>query len=135
MANTTPIFVGTPRNSFVSTGTNADTALDGTGSVATVWTAGASGSKITKIRLVHLGTNVATVLRLFVNNGGSNATPANNALVLEQTMAANTLSQVAQSIFIELPVDLVLGASNKLNVTIGTSIAAGIMVSAEGGDF
>lgn len=135
-ANTTPIFVQTPRVSFVTTGVNANTALDGTGTVATVFTADATdGSKIERVRFWHLGTNIATVVRLFVNNGATNATATNNTLIHEETMAANTVSQTAKSVPIDWYCDLVLPAGYKLNVTIGTAIASGIQVTAIGGDY
>jgi len=120
----------------VSTGVNANTALDGTGTVATVFTADATnGSKIENVSLYHLGTNVATVVRFFVNNGSTNATTTNNALVYEVTMAANTLSQTAASVPMAWAANLYLKPGYKLNVTIGTAIAAGIMIFAQGGDY
>lgn len=135
-ANTTPIFLKQPNVQYVSTGVNANTALDGTGTVATVFTADATnGSKIENVSLYHLGTNVATVVRFFVNNGSSNTTATNNALVYEVTMAASTLSQTAASVPINIPINLYLKPGYKLNVTIGTAIAAGIMVFAQGGDY
>lgn len=130
-----PIFVGTAKNAFASTGLTANTALDGTGTVVTLLTAGASGSRIQRIRLWHLGTNVATVVRLFINNGSTNGTAANNALIQEVAMAANTISQTAASTQVELNVDIPLAATYKLNCTIGTTVAAGIMVSIDYGDF
>lgn len=135
-ANTSPIFLKQPNVQYVSTGVNANTALDGTGTVATVFTADATnGSKIENVSLYHLGTNVATVVRFFVNNGSTNATVTNNALVYEVTMAANTLSQTAASVPVTVPINLYLKPGYKLNVTIGTAIAAGIMVFAQGGDY
>lgn len=134
-ANTTPIFVGTPRNSYLTTGVNANTALDGTGTVATVFTAGANGSKIETVNLWNLGTNVATVVRFFINNGSTNATAANNALVQEFTWAINTLSQTAASVPVAWQANLYLPSGYKLNCTIGTAVAAGIMVGCQGGDF
>ena len=134
-ANTSPIFTLTPKNWFSSSGTRANTALDGTGTVVTLGTAGSNGSYISKVRLTHLGTNVATVLRLFINNGSTNATATNNILVYEVTMAANTLSQTAASTAVEIPLDLRLAASYKLNCTIGTAIASGIAVEVEVGDY
>lgn len=134
-ANTTPIFVLTPKNWYSSTGTSANTALDGTGTVTTLLTAGSNGSRVSKVRLTHQGTNVATVVRLFVNNGSANSTAANNILVYEVTMAANTLSQTAASVAVEVPLDLALAAGYKLNCTIGTAVASGIAVSCEGGDY
>lgn len=134
--NTTPIFLGTPKASWITTGTSANTAFDGTGTVATVFTADATdGSRVNKVRLTHIGTNVATVVRLFLNNGSTNAVATNNALVKEIAMAANTASQTAISVAVEVDIDLVIPAGYKLNCTIGTAIASGIMVVAEGGDY
>lgn len=139
-ANTTPIFVRSLRNSGVSTGTTANTSLTGTGTLAsdiqTVFTADATnGSKVETVTLTHLGSNVATVVRLFVNNGSSNGTPSNNNLVKEIAMAANTLDQAAASTAATWNANLYLPAGYKLLATIGTAIAAGIMVNAQGGDF
>lgn len=136
MANTAPIFVKNPKSWFAPSGTSANTALDGTGTVVTVVTADATeGSFVEKIRITHLGTNVASVLRLFMNNGSTNAIAANNALVKEIALAANTLSQTAVSAAIEVDINLPLAAGYKLNCTIGTAMAAGVMVAASGGDY
>lgn len=135
-ANTSPIFNNVPRNSWVSTGTSANTNKDGTGTVATIFTADATdGSKIERVVLRHLGTNIATVVRFFINNGQTNTTAANNSLVHEETMAANTNSETAASVGMVWNCDLVLPAGYKLNVTIGTGIASGIQCTAIGGDY
>lgn len=134
-AGTSPIFVDTPRNSGITTGTAANTNLDGTGTVATAFTAGADGSKVEQISFLHLGTNIATVVRVFVNNGSTNATAANNTLVFETTMAACTVSQVAASVPVIWYANLILPAGYKVNVTTGTGIASGVMVTCQGGDY
>lgn len=135
-SNTTPIFVKQPRASGITTGTSANTAFDGTGTVATVFTADATnGSKVERLKLKHLGTNVATVVRIFINNGSTNATASNNYLWKEFAMAANSASQTAESVEAYLIDDIVLPAGYKLNCTTGTSIASGIMVTAMGGDY
>lgn len=134
-ANTSPIFILTPTVQWSSSGTSANTNFDGTGTVATVFTASTNGSRIEKIKLKHLGTNVATVIRLFINNGSSNTTAANNSLYKEVTMAANTASQTAESTEVEIPVDLVLPASYKITCTTGTAIASGVQVTAVGGHY
>ena len=135
-ANTAPIFLRTQKLGYITTGTSANTAFDGTGTVATIFTADATnGSKIEKVKLKHMGTNVATVVRLFINNGSTNATAANNSLYKEFTVAANTASQTDESLEMELAIDLPLPAGYKLNTTIGTAIASGIMVTAVGGDY
>lgn len=134
-AGQSPIFLASVRASYVSTGVNANTAFDGTGTVATAFLAGSNGSKVEDIYLQHLGTNVATVVRFFVNNGSTNATATNNTLIHEETMAANTASQVAASIALIWRPNLVLPAGYKINVTIGTAIASGVQVTCVGGDF
>jgi hypothetical protein len=135
-ANTSPIFARLPDVQWVASGTSANTNLDGTGTVATAFTADATnGSKVEKIIVQHMGTNVDSVLRLFINNGSTNATAANNALFLEVDMGANTLSHTAESARKEIYVDLPLPAGYKINCTIGTAIAAGYMVTVVGGKY
>lgn len=135
-ANTTPIFGKNVRQSYISTGTSANTLFDGTGTVALVFTADATnGSKLETVTLQNLGTNVATVVRFFLNNGSTNATATNNALVQEVTWATNTASQVAASTPVIWQANLYMPAGYKLNCTIGTAVASGIMVSSQGTDF
>lgn len=134
-ANTSPIFTGTPRTSYITTGTAANTNLDGTGTVATIFTAGANGSKVETVALWNIGSNVATVVRIFVNNGSTNATAANNALVQEFTWASNSVSQTSASLPVLWNPNIYLPTGYKLNVTIGTAIASGIMATAIGGDY
>jgi hypothetical protein len=133
-ANTAPIFCLTPRVEW-GTLTSANTAKDGTGTVVTVFTAQANGSRIEKVKARALGTNVATVLRIFINNGSTNATAANNTLVMEWTLPATTLSEVAALTDQEVVLNLPLPAGYKVNVTIGTTVAAGYAVTGIGGDY
>lgn len=139
---TQPQFASTPKTSW-GTVTTANTAKDGTGTVVTVFTAGANGSRIDKIVVRALGTNVATVMRLFVNNGSANTTAANNTLAYEQTIAATTLSETSALVDNVLdvtrgmatePVIPFLPAGYKINITIGTTVAAGLQVTVFGGD-
>lgn len=67
-----PIFAATPKLGIVQI-TTANTARDGTGTLATLYTAGSSGSLIYKIQIVATGTTTANVVRLFVTDtGGAN---------------------------------------------------------------
>ena len=131
-AGINPIFVATPRFASASTGVNANTALDGSGTITTLFTAGSNGSYIEDVYLTHLGTNVATVVRFFVDITGLGTS---YKLLHEETMAANTLSQTADSVSNYWGANIVLPAGATVGITIGTAIAAGIMVSAVGGDF
>jgi hypothetical protein len=136
-ANTAPIYSRVPDVQWLAAAiATANTAKDGTGTVGTVWTADATeGGRIEKLKVRQLGTNVATVLRVFINNGSTNATAANNALYMEKTIAATTLSEVAELVDIEIALNLPLPAGYKINVTVGTTIAAGLMVTGVGGKY
>lgn len=135
-ANTSPIFPRTPQVEWGTTLTTANTAKDGTGTVVTVFTADATeGSRLDFIKVRALGTNVATVMRFFLNNGSDPTTATNNSLVMERTIAATTLSEVAELADVTVPFDMALPAGYKINVTIGTTVAAGLRVSAFGGKY
>lgn len=120
----------------------ANTATNGTGTVATLFTAGADGARVDRIRSKAAGTNVATVLRIFINNGGDNATAGNNILYAEKTIAATTASAAAALLTNELPdttdttaFPIVLPAGYKILATIGTTVAAGLYLSAVGSSY
>lgn len=138
-ANTTPIYSRVPDIQWGNSAlTAANTAKDGTGTVLTVFTSDATnGGKVDRIRFRAAGTNVATVARLFINNGSTNATAANNVLWDEVTLPATTLSEVAAlpNQEIVLPAGFALPAGYKLNVTVGTTVVAGYYVSALGGKY
>lgn len=142
-ANTTPIFPLTPKISWGKVLT-ANIAKDGTGTMVPVFTAGVNGSKIDQIKVRALGTNVATVLRFFINNGSDNATAANNTLIHEVTISATILSEVAaltdNDILITKGVEVMvpipyLPPGYKINVAVGTTIAAGLQVTVHGADY
>lgn len=141
-ANTVPIYSKAGQISYSATITAANTAKDGTGTVATIFTAGVDGARVERVRVRANGTNVATVLRIFINNGGATTTAANNVLYAEMTLPATTLSEVAALATQELPntVDatafpIVLPAGYRLTATIGTAVAAGVQVSAIGSSY
>lgn len=135
-ANTAPIFSRIPDVQWANSIAAANTAKDGTGTVNTVFTADATnGGRVEKLKVRPMGTNVATVLRVFINNGSTNATAANNVLYTEATIAAATLSEVAALADTEITLNLALPAGYKLNVALGTAIAAGVAVTAVGGKY
>lgn len=133
-ANTNPIYSKEPNVSWGVIDT-ANTAKDGTGTVVTVFTAGTEGSRVERLKVRAKGTNVATVLRVWINNGSTNATAGNNTLFTEATIAATTLSETAALVDNEIILNLALPAGYKINITIGTSVAAGLHVTAVGGNY
>lgn len=133
--NTDPIFTGTPDLQFGTAVTAANTAMDGTGTVTTIFTAGVDGGYVGLCKLKALGTNVASVARFFVNNGGANSTPANNALIGEVTLPATTANATAALVELGYFFGLALPAGWKINMTLGTAVAAGWIASVEGGSY
>lgn len=136
-ANYKPVFTRTPDYQWGTTAlTAANTAKDGTGTVLTVFTADATeGGMVGVLTVRAAGTNVATVLRVFLNNGSTNGTPANNVLIAEITLPATTLSEVAAQPEIALALNRRLPPGYKINCTLGTAIAAGVYISVEGGKY
>jgi hypothetical protein len=130
----TPVFVQTPRVSWGKVMTE-NTAMDGTGTQITVFTAGSNGSRIDKIKVKHEGTSIQTVLRFFINNGSDNSEAANNILWKEQTILEATAAADTALTEYEIDADLVLPAGYRLNVTVGTTIANNLHVTCEGGDY
>lgn len=144
-ANTQPIYtrigaVGWNPSAIAA----VNTAFDGTGTVVTVFTADATnGGRVDRLRVKALGTNVATVMRIFLNNGSTNATPANNTLFGEITIAANTISTTVASTEIDYSMSsaldpsggLVLQPGYKINITLGATVAAGFAVTAIAGTY
>jgi hypothetical protein len=135
-ANTQPIYSRVADVQWIQTITAANTAKDGTGTVNTVFTADATnGGWAEKLVFRALGTNVATVARVFINNGSTNATAANNTLFKEITLPATTLSEVAALADQELIIRVALPPGYKLNVTFGTAVAAGYSATTVGGKY
>ena len=117
----------------------ANTAKDGTGTVATVFTGNnvgnASGNFVQRLVARSLGTNIATVLRVFINNGSANTTALNNSLIAEITLPATTLSEIAAQPDYVLPLNFAVPAGFKINCTLGTAVAAGFALTIIGGEY
>jgi hypothetical protein len=144
--NTSPIFPLTPVSSFVSgaaanaatPGVTANTTKDLTSGTiyGPIFTANATnGSRLDFVKARALGTNVATVMRVWINNGGATGTAANNALYVERTLAATTVSETAELADNIVPLSISLPATYRIYVTFGTAVAAGFHVTATGGDY
>jgi hypothetical protein len=144
--NTNPIFPLIPVNSWVSgpaanaatPGVTANTTTDLTAGTiyGPIFTADATdGSRLDFIKVRSLGTNVATVIRIWINNGSVTTTAANNALYLERTLSATTVSQTTEQPDIILPMNISLAAGYRVYATFGTAVAAGFHLTAIGGDY
>jgi len=144
--NTNPIFPLTPVNSFVSgaaanaatPGVTANTTKDlSSGTIyGPIFTGKAvDGSRLDFIKVRALGTNIATVIRVWINNGSVTTTAANNALYLERTLSATTVSETAEQPDIILPLNISLPAGYRIYATFGTAVAAGFHLTAVGGEY
>jgi hypothetical protein len=140
--NTIPIYSKAGQISWSGLIQTANTAKDGTGSATVIFTAGVDGARVERIRARAAGTNVATVLRIFINNGSNAEVAANNVLYAEATLAATTLSEVALITLVEFPnttdttaLPIVLPAGYKILATIGMTVAAGYYLTAVGSTY
>jgi hypothetical protein len=61
-------YASTPRAALGQV-TAANTNRDGTGTIATIFTAGSSGSRVDDIKIQATGTTTAGVVRLFLHDG------------------------------------------------------------------
>lgn len=133
-ANTTPIFPLTPVVSWGKVLT-ANNTYDGTGTVVTIHTAGVNGSKIDYVKARALGTNVATVVRLFINNGSDSSVATNNSLFMERSLAATNASATVETADWVIPCNLTLPAGYKLTAVLTTTVASGWQFTSVGGDY
>lgn len=69
-ANTSPIFLLTPNNGVASVST-ANTARDGTGTIATIFTAGANGSRVEEIVVKATADPADSVVTIFLYDGST----------------------------------------------------------------
>jgi hypothetical protein len=136
MPTATPIFPQTPKVQLGTLLTTANTAKDGTGTVVQISAvAGASGAFVESVEALPIGTNVASVLRVFLNNGGATTTAANNILWEEVSLPATTLTEVAAQNKVVIPLNRAIPAGYTLYATIGTAVAAGWRVRVHSGDY
>ena len=100
-----------------------------------VFTASTNGGYVQRLRFRALGTNVATVARVFINNGSTNATQVNNVLWDEVSLPATTVSETSALATYEVPLNFALPAGYRLYVTLGTGVAAGYSITCIGGKY
>lgn len=155
-ANTAPIFPITPNpglmNVLLTTAMTNTKAFDGTEvvgtSMAQAYLAGANGSRIDSmtVRLTSTngaaasGTTVATLVRLWINNGAANTTATNNQLLGEIAIPATAVTALATGALntYTLPVSESIPAGYRvyagLTVAVGGTACA-LLVTTNGGDY
>ena len=137
VANAIPRFPSDPDVQWGATAlTTANTAKDGTGTVLTVFTADATdGSWVREVRFQAAGTNIASVGRIFINNGSTNATAGNNIYYGQITLPATTNSETAALFAPIFPLGFWLPPGYRINLTIGTTVASGYYCSVVGAKY
>jgi hypothetical protein len=143
-ANTAPIYSIQGDNS-VNDGTTMPStfttaAADYTGATAThnklVFTADATnGGFIQRLRFKAIGTNTASVVRIFINNGSANTTAANNVFYGEVSLPATIATATAATIEIDYPMNFALKAGFTIYAGLGTTVAAGWVCTPIGGQY
>jgi hypothetical protein len=139
-ANNQPIFTRLADVQWtISAMTVANTTTDLTsGTIYLAFSADSTnGGYAQRIRFRTLGSNTnATVARVWVNNGLTTTTAANNALFDEITLPTTTVSQVAAQSNYELPLNFALPAGYRIYITLGTApTSAGWRATVIGGKY
>lgn len=134
---------GTSTTSSVMAPTFTTAAADYTGATAThnkvVFTADATeGGFIKSLRFKAIGTNTASVARIFISNGGGNTTAANNSFFGELALPATTAIATTSTIDLDFNFPdngIALPAGFQIVVGLGTTVAAGWVVTPIGGKY
>jgi hypothetical protein len=139
-ANTSPIFSKVGDIQWLTL-LAAAAAMDGTTASLLFTSDATNGGRVERIQAKALGTNTASVLRIFINNGLTVATAANNTLIAEVTLPATTAIATAAINPVALPsasdvvFPLSLPPGYRLYAAIGTTVAAGWAIAAIGGKY
>lgn len=121
-------FAATPRTAMAQIAT-ANTARDGTGTIATVFSAPSGGSRIDDIVVTATGTTTAGMVRLFLHDGTS------SRLWREVPVTAITPSATVQAFSWSITdLGLILGNGWSLRASTHNAEAFNVLVT-RGGDF
>lgn len=140
VANIDPIYSRAPDVQWIGGMTVANTTRDMTsGTVYLVWTADATnGGFIASVRVKNDGTGnvTATVARIWINNGQTTSTAANNILFGELNIPAITASDAAATPEWEYPMNIALPAGYRVYITLGTDPGStNLMATGVGGKY
>lgn len=132
-------YIGSVKTSIATIST-ANTTFDGTGTIATVFTAGANGARIERVNVAAAATTTAGVVALFVSTDSAANNAANTHLYDTVPVTAVTPSatqapfQAAKSEANQSDKwPLILGPGQTLRAS--TTKAENFRVTAIGGDF
>jgi hypothetical protein len=98
-------------------------------------TAGADGSYIKRIKFVATGSNTASVARIYLNNGSSNTTATNNMLIGQLSLPGTTAINTAATAEPEYNLEMMIPATFRIYIGLGTTVAASWIPTCVGGDY
>ena len=143
MANIDPIYSksgdvsnnnGTGMNAAITLAANDFTGAGANNSL--VFTAGPQGAFIQRLRLKAAGTNVASVLRVFLNNGAIHTTATNNTFHGEIALPATTANAAGITSYdLDYVLNIAVPAGFTVWVGLGTAVAAGWVVTPVAGQY
>lgn len=123
-----PQYIATPR-AAVGVLSAANTARDGTGTLVTVFSAGAAGSRIDDLSIIATGTVTAGVVRLFLHDGTS-------ARLLREIMVSATTPSTSVEAFRVSLTNLGICLQSGWSLRASTNNAEGFnVVVTRAGDF
>jgi hypothetical protein len=143
VANINPIYVKGAKQAWSSVITAADTTQTGiTGAnyfadsvTGFALVAGADGIWLPGVRFKSRGTNVASLARVFINNGSAETSASNNLFFEEIVLPATTLSQAAAQQPVFMPINMIIPSGHRLFWTLATAVAGGWQGMFTSGDY
>lgn len=137
--NKDPIYTGVGDIQWIGPMTAANTTKDLTsGTTYLGFTADATyGGFVRYARFQALGTNsAATALRIWLNNGSTTGTAANNTMIYQQQLPATTNSEVVSLVPIDIPLNIAIPPGYRIYFTLGTAPnSAGWQGTVVGGNY
>ena len=126
---TAPAFIGTGRTTTVNVAA-ANTATDGTGTITTLITGAATGTRVLEINVKCAATSAAALVNLFISTDSGTTWRLFDAVTVTAITQSNTVASFRSTLLYE---SLILAdATHSIGVT--TTIAQSTNVIALGGD-
>jgi len=122
-----PNYAATP-NLGTATIVTANVMRDGSGTLATVFTAGANGSMVSRLNIIARGNTTAGMIRYFIHNGTS------AFLWKEVPVSAVTPSATTSTFNNSTPIVAPLYLPTGYSVRVSTEKAESFNIVIEGGD-
>lgn len=94
-----------------------------------------NGGFIQRLRFKAVGTNVASVARIFLNNGSTNTSATNNSFYGEISLPAVTAINTAATSDIDYVLNIAINPGFSIWVGLGTTVASGWAVTAVAGKY